>query len=55
LYQAINAAIYALGPMELTTLTGLELPDAAEVNLRICVGNWGAYGGVAWSDPADQA
>jgi hypothetical protein len=50
LYDAINAAIYALGPFELSTITGFSLREAAETNLRICSSVWGAYGGASWLD-----
>jgi len=50
IYDAINAAIYALGPFELTTITGFSLAEAAEVNLKICSSAWGAYGGASWTE-----
>ena len=48
LYDAVNAAIYSLGPSELTTITGFTLDEAADVQLQICSGVWGAYGGARW-------
>jgi hypothetical protein len=47
-YEAINAAIYSLGPFELSTITGYNLAEAAEVNLKICSSVWGAYGAASW-------
>ena len=49
-YEVINATIYALGPFELSTVTGFGLQEAAETNLRICSAVWGAYGGASWLD-----
>jgi len=47
-YDVVHATVYALGPFELPIVTGFSLEEAAEVNLRICVEVWGAYGGMAW-------
>ncbi len=49
LYNSINAAIYALGPAELHTVTGFLLSEAADVQLRLCSNVWGAYGEATWA------
>lgn len=46
MYESLNAVIYGLGPAELNNLTGEDsLAAAADLNLRICSGVWGAYRG----------
>lgn len=47
-YESINAVIYGLGPHELQTCTGKSLQEACNINLKICVAVWGAYGGMGW-------
>lgn len=49
LYDTVNATVFALGPSELTTVTGYSLEEAANVQLRICAGVWGAYDGPNWT------
>jgi hypothetical protein len=48
LYESINAVVYGLGPSELQTCTGYNLPEVCNINLKICVSLWGAYGGRKW-------
>jgi hypothetical protein len=47
-YESINAVVYGLGPGELQTCTGYDLPEVCNINLKICVSLWGAYGGRNW-------
>ncbi len=48
IYESINAVIYGLGPFELQTLTGCDIQDALNINLRICSQVFGVYGKVTW-------
>lgn len=45
IYNVIHAAIYALGDNELETLTGFELNQAINTNLKITSQLWGTYEG----------
>ena len=53
MYESLNAVIYGLGPCELPTITGFTLQEAYDVNLKICVAVWGAYGGRTWQEALD--
>jgi hypothetical protein len=48
MYESINAVIYGLGPSELQTCTGYNLPEVCTINLKICAAVWGAYPDRQW-------
>ena len=50
IYDSVNAVIYALGPSELETCTGLVPLKFLQTNLNIASKLWGAYGGAKWED-----
>lgn len=49
-FDAVHAATYALGPLEVPVVLGCSLVELADINLRICIDAWGAYGGVTWAE-----
>jgi hypothetical protein len=49
-FDAVHAAMYALGPFEVPVVLGSSLVELADVNLRICIDVWGAYGGLTWAE-----
>ncbi len=49
-FDAVQAAMYALGPFEVPVILGSSLVELADINLRICVDVWGAYGGLTWEE-----
>lgn len=46
-YNAVHAAVYALGPEELHTCTGYTLAEVADVQQKLCGVVWGAFHGTA--------
>lgn len=52
IFDAVHAAMYALGPLEVSSVLGSSLVELADVNLRISVDVWGAYGGSTWAEPS---
>ncbi len=42
--------MYALGPFEVPIVLGSSLVELADINLRICIDVWGAYGGLTWEE-----
>ena len=42
--------MYALGPFEVPVILRSSLVELADINLRICVDVWGAYGGLTWEE-----
>ena len=51
IFDAVHAAMYALGPLEVSSVLGSTLVELADINLRISVDVWGAYDGPAWAEP----
>lgn len=49
-FDAVHAAMYALGPFEVPAVLGSSLVELADINLRICIDVWGAYGGLTWAE-----
>ena len=41
--------MYALGPFEVPVTLGSNLTELADINLKIAVEVWGAYGGMNWA------
>jgi antitoxin component HigA of HigAB toxin-antitoxin module len=55
MYESLNAVIYGLGPHELKICTSYYLHEACDINLKICVAVWGAYGGMTWAEAHARA
>ena len=49
IFDCVHGAMYALGPFEVPVTLGSNLTELADINLKIAVEVWGAYGGMNWA------